>query len=80
MKKIFILYLILICICFCGCSTINEVDEETYNALVTYHETVGVKCFMYIESDTTISNRTKNTFKTHDRNYKNAISNLKIKK
>ena len=62
MKKIIISSLILMASLFSGCtSTTNTLDKETYEQFVNYHETIGKKCIEYINNDSTISGRTKNT-------------------
>ena len=71
---VFLLLLIFIT----GCSSVNKVDKETYNILVTYRQKVGNKCIEYINSDNTMSTRDKETFKTYYRLYDQSISNLKV--
>lgn len=62
MKKIILFgFLCLLILCF-GCRQINTIDKETYDQLVNYHESIGKKCIEYINNDSSLNARSKNTF------------------
>ncbi len=62
----------------CGCSSTNSVDKETYDLFVTYQQKIGVTCLKYIENDSKLSSREKNTIKNFNRLYIRKLSELKV--
>ena len=80
MKNIFAILLCISCIVLFGCTSINTVDQETYEIIKNYHEAVGSKCFEYLKNDSSISPRTLNTFKTYDELMIKTIKSLKVEK
>jgi len=75
--------LLLVCMSMCcmllvGCRSVNTVDRETYEALITYRDTIGRGFNNYMENDRNITPREKNVYKTYERYYDIAIMNLKV--
>lgn len=77
MKKIILLCsLIILC---SGCSSTSSLTRQHYDAVTDYINVVGERGMIYIEKDTTISEREKNVYKTRHRLIKETIKEIEIK-
>ena len=61
MKQIMIFSSMFLLMILTSCVQVNTVDQETYDQLMNYHEKIGKKCIVYINNDSSLSPRTKNT-------------------
>lgn len=75
-----IIFIILSMLFLTGCSSINTVDEETYEALKVGMEMINNDLNNYWKYDVTLSSRTKNSKKTKLEIMNNAFKKLQIKK
>ena len=76
--KILLTCMSLCCLLLVGCRSINTVDNNTYEALITYRDAVGREFNNYLENDKNVSEREKNVYRTYERLYDIAVMNLKV--
>lgn len=78
MKLVLFAGICLTCSLMTGCASINTMDRESYNALMTYRQKIGSKFNDYLENDAKMSSREKNTYKSYERMYDRTLSNIEI--
>ena len=72
--KILLSCLTLCCLILTGCRSINTVDNDTYEALITYRDAVGREFNNYLENDKNVSEREKNVYRTMNRCFYSIIN------
>lgn len=62
MKKLMIFSSLFLIMMLTSCTYVNTIDKEIYEELLNYHETIGKKCIEYVNNDSSLNARSKNTF------------------